>query len=69
MWATAFLGMTTKFVEVSISHKYRKKDDQGFMAGGPMYYMEYGLGLKWLAVFFAVATVISSFWLWQHASG
>ena len=61
MWATAFLGMTTKFVEVSISHKYRKKDDQGFMAGGPMYYMEHGLGLKWLAVFFAVATVISSF--------
>ena len=61
MWATAFLGMTTKFVEVSISHKYRKQDAQGFMAGGPMYYMEYGLGMKWLAVFFAVATVISSF--------
>ena len=61
MWATAFLGMTTKFVEVSISHKYRKQDDQGFMAGGPMYYMEYGLGMKWLAVFFAIATVISSF--------
>lgn len=61
MWATAFLGMTTKFVEVSISHKYRKQDAQGFMAGGPMYYMEYGLGLKWLAVFFAIATVVSSF--------
>lgn len=61
MWATAFLGMTTKFVEVSISHKYRKQDDKGQMAGGPMYYMEYGLGMKWLAVFFAVATVISSF--------
>jgi AGCS family alanine or glycine:cation symporter len=61
MWVTAFLGMTTKFVEVSISHKYRKQDDQGFMAGGPMYYMEYGLGMKWLAVFFAIATVISSF--------
>ena len=39
MWATALLGMTTKFVEVSISHKYRKQDDKGFMAGGPMYYM------------------------------
>jgi AGCS family alanine or glycine:cation symporter len=61
MWATAFVGMTTKFVEVSISHKYRKQDDKGQMAGGPMYYMEYGLGMKWLAVFFAVATVISSF--------
>lgn len=61
MWATAFVGMTTKFVEVSISHKYRKEDDQGFMVGGPMHYMEHGLNLKWLAVFFAVATVISSF--------
>ena len=61
MWATAFVGMTTKFVEVSISHKYRKQDDQGFMVGGPMHYMEHGLNLKWLAVLFAVATVISSF--------
>ena len=61
MWATAFVGMTTKFVEVSISHKYRKEDEQGFMAGGPMYYMEHGLNMKWLAVFFAIATVVSSF--------
>ncbi len=61
MWATAFVGMTTKFVEVSVSHKYRKEDEQGFMAGGPMYYMEHGLNMKWLAVFFAIATVISSF--------
>ena len=61
MWATAFVGMTTKFVEVSISHKYRKEDEQGFMAGGPMYFMEHGLNMKWLAVFFAIATVISSF--------
>jgi len=61
MWATAFLGMTTKYVEVTISHKYRIKDDEGRMAGGPMYYMERGLNMRWLAVFFAVALVISSF--------
>ncbi len=61
MWATAFVGMTTKFVEVSVSHKYRKEDSNGQMVGGPMHYMEHGLNLKWLAVFFAVATVISSF--------
>ena len=61
MWATALVGMTTKFVEVTLSHKYRKPDGNGNMAGGPMYFMEYGLNLKWLAVFFAVATVISSF--------
>ncbi len=61
MWATAFVGMTTKFVEVTVSHKYRVKDEEGRMAGGPMYYMERGLNMKWLAVFFAVALVISSF--------
>lgn len=61
MWITALVGMTTKFVEVTLSHKYRKEDENGQMAGGPMYYMEYGLNMKWLAVFFAVATVISSF--------
>lgn len=57
MWATAFLGMTTKFVEVTLSHKYRIKDEKGEMAGGPMFYMERRLNLKWLAVIFAVATI------------
>ncbi|MEZ5599319.1 MAG: amino acid carrier protein [Pseudomonadales bacterium] len=61
MWMTAVVGMTTKFAEVTISHKYRVTDDAGLMAGGPMYYMERGLGMKWLAVAFALATVISSF--------
>ena len=61
MWITALVGMTTKFVEVTLSHKYRREDANGQMAGGPMYYMEHGLNMKWLAVFFAVATVISSF--------
>ncbi len=61
MWMTAFLGMTTKFVEVTISHRYRVKDAEGHIAGGPMYYMERGLNMRWLAVFFAVAMVVSSF--------
>ncbi|MBO1255392.1 amino acid carrier protein [Alteromonas sp. 5E99-2] len=61
MWATAFLGMTTKFVEVTLSHKYRVKTEDGTMAGGPMYYMDRRLNMKWLAVAFAVATVICSF--------
>ena len=61
MWATAFFGMTTKFVEVTLSHKYRALDEQGYIVGGPMYVMERRLNLKWLAIFFAVATVISSF--------
>ncbi|GAC04292.1 alanine/glycine:cation symporter family protein [Paraglaciecola chathamensis] len=61
MWATAFFGMTTKFVEVTLSHKYRVKTADGTMAGGPMYYMDRRLNMKWLAVAFAIATVISSF--------
>ncbi|MFT5543220.1 MAG: AGCS family alanine or glycine:cation symporter [Glaciecola sp.] len=61
MWMTAFLGMTTKFVEVTLSHKYRVKTEDGTMAGGPMYYMDKRLNMKWLAVAFAIATVISSF--------
>jgi len=61
MWMTAFFGMTTKFVEVTLSHKYRGHDEDGFIVGGPMFVMERRLNMKWLAVIFAVATVISSF--------
>ncbi|HEY4654670.1 MAG TPA: amino acid carrier protein, partial [Cyclobacteriaceae bacterium] len=61
MAMTAFLGMTTKFVEVTLSHKYREVDEKGHIAGGPMYYMKNALNMKWLAVIFAIATVLSSF--------
>lgn len=61
MVVTAFLGMTTKFVEVTLSHKYREIADDGTISGGPMYYMKNKLNLKWLAAIFAIATIISSF--------
>ena len=61
MWMTAFFGMTTKFVEVTLSHKYRVTDKAGLISGGPMYVMERRLNMKWLAIFFALATVVSSF--------
>lgn len=61
MIVTAFLGMTTKFVEVTLSHKYREKDEEGKIAGGPMYYMKNKLKMRWLAAIFAVATILSSF--------
>ncbi|WP_281614726.1 sodium:alanine symporter family protein [Flammeovirga sp. SubArs3] len=61
MIVTAFFGMTTKFVEVSLSHKYREKTADGTMAGGPMYFMKNKLNMKWMAVLFAIATVLSSF--------
>lgn len=60
MWATAFIGMTTKFVEVTLSHKYRVTDEKGEMAGGPMYFMERRLNMKWLAVVFAIATIFTT---------
>lgn len=61
MWATALFGMTTKFVEVLISYKYRVVDEEGHMAGGPMYYMDRGMNMRWLAILFAVACVATSF--------
>jgi len=61
MLVTAMLGMTTKFVEVTLSHKYREFAPDGSAAGGPMYYMKNRLNMKWMAVLFALATIISSF--------
>ncbi|MDM8160460.1 sodium:alanine symporter family protein [Labilibaculum sp. K2S] len=61
MLVTAFLGMTTKFVEVTLSHKYREIDEKGFISGGPMYYMKNKLKMPWLAGFFAAMTIVSSF--------
>ena len=61
MLVTAALGMTTKFVEVTLSHKYREFADDGTASGGPMYYMKNKLGMKWMATLFAVAAIISSF--------
>lgn len=61
MIVTAFLGMTTKFVEVSLSHKYRETAADGSISGGPMYYMKNKLNMKWLAAIFAAATILSSF--------
>ena len=61
MWVTAFLGMTTKFVEVTLSHKYRKLNKSNVISGGPMIYMEKGLNMKWLGIIFAFCLLISTF--------
>lgn len=72
MLMTAFLGMCTKFVEVTLSHKYRDFDEKGMVAGGPMYYMKKRLNINlkngkqiktgyWIGGFFAIATILSSF--------
>jgi AGCS family alanine or glycine:cation symporter len=72
MLVTALFGMTTKFVEVTISHKYRDILPDGSISGGPMYYMKKRLNITtnkgkiiktgaWLGAFFAFATILSSF--------
>ncbi|WP_293136220.1 sodium:alanine symporter family protein [Moritella sp.] len=54
MWVAAFFGMATKYAECLLAVKYRVVDEQGQMAGGPMYYLEHGLGSRWLAKAFAL---------------
>lgn len=70
MWMTAFLGMATKFTEVTLAQHFRSIDTDpeavrltGTAAGGPMYYIERGLGpnWKWLAVIFATLLAITAF--------
>lgn len=72
MLATALVGMCTKFVEVTLSHKYRDILPNGKVSGGPMYYMKKRLNIKmpsgklirtgvWIGSFFAFATILSTF--------
>ncbi|MCP4001375.1 MAG: sodium:alanine symporter family protein, partial [Gammaproteobacteria bacterium] len=55
MWVAALFGMVTKYAECTLSHKYRVIHSDGTISGGPMYYIEKGMGsrFKWLAIAFA----------------
>lgn len=61
MWITAIFGMATKYGEGVLAVKYRVTDEKGEMAGGPMYYIEKGMGLKWLAWLFAFFGAVAAF--------
>lgn len=63
MWVTALLGMAIKYSECTLAVHYRKKNADGSVSGGPMYYIERGLGKNWkvMAIAFAALTVICSF--------
>lgn len=61
MWITGLVGMATKYSEAVLAVKYRKRDANGEMIGGPMHYISEGLGLKWLGVFFAISAAIAAF--------
>lgn len=60
MWVASLIGMATKYAEAILAVKYRTLDERGEMCGGPMYYLEKGLKVKWLAVFFAVAGAVAA---------
>jgi alanine or glycine:cation symporter, AGCS family len=59
MWTIAFLGSASAFIEATLGQIYKEVRD-GQYRGGPAYYIEKGLGMKWYAVVFAVATIIST---------
>jgi len=61
MWVTAFFGMGLKYGECLLSLKYRIIHEDGSVSAGPMYYLEQGLGRKWLGVLFAFFAAIASF--------
>jgi AGCS family alanine or glycine:cation symporter len=61
MWLTGVFGIATKYSEALLSVKYRITTKDGLMAGGPMYVLERGLNMKWLAILFAAFTSVTAF--------
>lgn len=61
MWVTAFFGMALKYGECLLSLKYRYIHEDGTVSAGPMYYLERGLGQKWLGMLFAFFAAVASF--------
>ena len=63
MWCSAFLGMCTKFAEVTLAIHYREKNEKGEYIGGPMYYIKNGLGRnwEWMAALYAIFGVLTVF--------
>lgn len=60
-WITGILGMATTYAEAFLSILFRKRTEDGSYLGGPMYFLQYGLGKRGLAVFYAVCTMVASF--------
>lgn len=59
MWTIAFFGSASAYVEAALAQVYKQKDGEEFR-GGPAYYIEKGLGVKWYAIIFAIVTIIST---------
>ncbi|HAX46743.1 MAG TPA: sodium:alanine symporter family protein [Nitrospina sp.] len=61
MWMTGLVGMATKYSESFLAVKYRQFNEEGEISGGPMYYLEHGLGQKWLGMCFAAFGALAAF--------
>ena len=61
MWIAALFGMATKYGEVVLAIQYREKTEDGRFVGGPMYYLEKGANMRWLAVLFAIFGAAATF--------
>ena len=61
MWMSAFFGMATKYAEAILAVRFREKKSNDAMAGGPMYYIQNGMGIKWLAKLFALFGAVAAF--------
>lgn len=61
MWLAALVGMTTKFAEVVLAVNFRERTEDGRFVGGPMYYIQNGLKMKWLAMIFAIFGGLAAF--------
>ena len=59
LWVAALVNMTTKFAEITLAVATREKDENGEFSGGPMYYLENGLNMRWLAILFSVFGAIA----------
>ena len=60
MWVSAFFGLVTKYSENVLGLYFRKRDKDGEISGGPMYYIAHGLGLKWLGMIFAFCCTLAA---------
>lgn len=59
MWLIAFIGMATAFAESTLAQLYKEKDHQGNYRGGPAYYMQKGLGQRWMGILFSICLIIA----------
>lgn len=59
MWVVALIGMATSFAECSLSQLYKTRDSEGNYRGGPAWYMERGLGMRWMGVMFSIFLMIT----------